>query len=129
MTHTSIDCVSHSLTLTCFMQVIGVSFKRYCIHPCLICQILPFFPPETMLIFDVTGNEKDGEREAQLLCEREAKRVVIVVSVVEGQYERCTSISLRMFSFIGCVEFFQCLFEMKDAIVTAQIEEMPTQVS
>src|ERR1700676_1475587 len=82
MTYTSIDCACQSLTLTCFMQVIGVSIKRCRIHLCLTCKILPLFPPETMPIFDVTGYQKDSERKAQLLCKLEAMRVVIVVSVV-----------------------------------------------
>src|ERR1700676_1771093 len=109
MAHMCIDCACQSLTLTCFMQAIGVSLKRCCIHPCLVCKILSFLPPETMPVFDVTGYQKDSHGKVQLLCEREAIRVVIIVSVVEGQHERCTSISLLLFSFIRRVEFFQCL--------------------
>src|SRR2546423_454014 len=55
--------------------------------------------------------------------------IAIIVSIVESQHKQSASIPPLRLAFAGRVELFQCRLKVEYTIVTAQVEEMSTQVT
>src|SRR5579864_3659284 len=94
-----------------------------------IYKALVLQPPEIISAFYVTRNDKDSNRNLQLPCKSKGMRVVIAVSIIEGQYHRYAPVTYPLPLLRRCIELFQRLFEMQYAIVLTQVEHLTAQIS
>src|SRR5712692_4637632 len=92
MTCMSIDGLSKEIPLVWLLQMVGPTFNRHLVHMSIAYKFA-FSPPEWFTALDVAWNEKDSERNLQLTCKRKSMRIVIVVAIVKGQYQRRTLIT------------------------------------
>src|SRR5437868_8668428 len=129
MIEMGIDRLGKKNTLLLLSQVIGLSFNRHLVHLCSTHQAFTLVPPEILAALHIAWNEKDGDRHLQLTCKHEGMSIVIMIAVVKSQYQGGTPV-LRWCRFLLLpVKFFKRFFKMQHAVVTAQVEEMATQVS
>src|SRR6516165_10802515 len=106
-----------------------MAFNRCLICLCMGHKMIAFKPPETATIFNVPWNQEDSDRNPQLRCEFIAMSIIITVSIVKGHHKWSALIMLAPFTFVRCVQFFQCRLEMEYSIVTVKVEQVPSQVS
>src|SRR6266849_5173676 len=109
--------------------MVNAPFNRCLSHLCVRHKAVALSPPKVITTFHVAWSEKESERNLQLACKRKAMRIVIVVSIVEGKHQWCTSVT-HLLPILGRhVEFFQCRLKMEYTIMAAQVEQMAAQVS
>src|SRR6266571_9577321 len=109
--------------------MVDVPFNRCLPHLRVRHKAIALSPPKVITALHITWDEKDSERNLQFTCERQAMRIVIVVSIVEGEHQWCTSVTHLLPILRRHVEFFQCRLKMKYTVVAAQVEQMTAQVS
>src|SRR6266571_4450742 len=124
MAYTGINCLCQYPSLIKVVQVIRPSFNCCLAYLCVRYEMPALQPPETAPTFNVTGDQKHGNRDLQLTSEFKAMCIVITISIVEGQNKRCASIFPRWLTFVRRVKFFQCCLQVTDSIVAMQIEQM-----
>src|SRR6266487_1207764 len=109
--------------------MVDAPFNHYLAHLCARHKAIALLPPKVIAAFHITWNEKDGERNLQLTCERKGVRIVIAVAIIEGQHQRYASITHPPPIFVWHVKFLQCCLKMEYTIMTTQIEQVAAQVS
>src|SRR5260370_25290738 len=99
--------------------MVNAPFNRCLSHLCVRHKAVALSPPKVITTFHVAWSEKESERNLQLACKRKAMRIVIVVSIVEGKHQWCTSVT-HLLPILGLhVEFFQCRLKMEYTIMAA----------
>src|SRR5712692_1330426 len=95
----------------------------------MVYNVLALQPPEAITAFNVTRNDKNGDRNLQLACKNKSVRIVILISIIKADHQRCAAVMYLPFLARPCIEFFQCCLNIEYTIVTAQIREMKVQGS
>src|SRR6266571_7331305 len=87
ITQTSIDCLGQQVSLLRLAQMIETSLNCHLAYLCAMYKALALLPPEVVTTLNVPWNEKDGDGNLQLTCERKSIHIVITVSIIEGQHQ------------------------------------------
>src|SRR5437870_831047 len=93
-------------------------------YVCVGYTAIALSPPKVITALHITRDEKDSKGNLQLMCERQTIRIVIVVSIVEGERQGRTSVIRLLPILRRHVEFFQCRLKMKYPVVAAQVKQV-----
>ena len=78
-------------------QVVSTTLNGYFPEVGTTNQALTLLPPEVITTLDVAWNEEDSDRNLQLACEYKGIHIVVLVAIIEGQYQGCKLITLLPF--------------------------------
>src|SRR5579884_1902570 len=97
------------------------------VYLCGVRQAFSFQPLEALTGLDISRYQKKCDGYLQLTRELKGIRLVIALLIIEAQHQGDAPVSPSLARHGRRIEFLQSIFQMHDAIVTAQIEQLVTQ--